>query len=346
MYKYDNLSVAYSDYLKESANPELIQAVKQFSKQKKHRDKLIEFLQVEVVTDIDYCRQLWNEFSPQKTLFDTWDFRFAFWQGFRYPPYFILLKSGVENVGVLPLWYETDKDKYFWFGSWWQEENTFFVKDSQFLPFLLSLIPDKVHLNGIKTEQIDNRLMELFPFEKDDSKYVLDLKDINSLDDYLLSLKKKLRQNLRRDKKRIESLKAKVVINNFANFKDLIAISKRRCREKNNVSDFEDKRYITVFRKILALGRTTDVFETRMITVLVKKQVAAVDIAIIYNGVYYVLLGANDISNFPGIGNFINLIEIEDAIRLRLKKIDFLAENQNWKDKWFQETTLLKYEKN
>ncbi len=345
MNKYDNFAVSYTDYLKEFANPKLIQILKLFSQQKKHKTKLTDFLTVEVVTDLDSCRELWNEFSPQKSLFDTWEFRFAFWQSYRHSLYFILLKSGIENLGVLPLWYETAKDKYFWFGSWWQEDNSFFVKEERFLPYLLCLIPDRVHLNGINSRQLNGKILEIFPFEQDDAKYTLDLEHINSLADYLSGLKKKLRQNLRRDKKRIESLGAKIVINNFAHFKNLVELNKQRCREKGDISDFEDKRHESVFRHILNLGKKGDIFESRMISVLVKEQVAAVDLIVIYNGVYYSLLGGNDVRKFSGIGNFINLVEIEDAINLGLKKIDFLVENQNWKNKWFKKTTLLKYEK-
>ncbi|MDP3104737.1 MAG: hypothetical protein Q8M95_09035, partial [Candidatus Methanoperedens sp.] len=42
----------------------------------------------EIVTDINRCFELWQEFSPQKSLFDTWEFRLAFYNGYQHQPYF------------------------------------------------------------------------------------------------------------------------------------------------------------------------------------------------------------------------------------------------------------------
>jgi len=57
-------------------------------------------LQVEIASDINRCFELWKEFSPQKTLFDTWEFRFAFYQAYKHRPYFILLKNQSENLAL------------------------------------------------------------------------------------------------------------------------------------------------------------------------------------------------------------------------------------------------------
>jgi hypothetical protein len=109
-------------------------------------------LQAEIVSDINRCFELWKEFSPQKTLFDTWEFRFAFYQAYKHKPYFILLKNQSENLALLPLWYEDDKKKYFWFGSWWQEEVRFFSKDPNYVPILLSIAPSPLSLNAISKD--------------------------------------------------------------------------------------------------------------------------------------------------------------------------------------------------
>ena len=48
---------------------------------------------VKVITDINQCLDLWEKFSLKKTLFDTWEFRYAFYKGYNYKPYFILLSQ-------------------------------------------------------------------------------------------------------------------------------------------------------------------------------------------------------------------------------------------------------------
>jgi len=73
------------------------------------------FFIVEIVSDIERCKTLWQEFSPQKNLFDTWEFRYAFYKGYEFKPYFLLLKNENENLSLLPLWF--DKDEKNMFGS-------------------------------------------------------------------------------------------------------------------------------------------------------------------------------------------------------------------------------------
>ena len=81
---------------------------------------LIKKLQVEVVSDLDTCQALWNSFSPGKNLFDTWEFRLAFYKGYKYKPHFVTLKTTDEVYAVLPLWHESDMNRYCFFGSVWQ----------------------------------------------------------------------------------------------------------------------------------------------------------------------------------------------------------------------------------
>jgi len=65
----------------------------------------------------------------------------------------------------------------------------------------------------------------------------------------------------------------------------------------------------------------------------------------LFNECYYTLICGYDVWNFSGIGNFLNLFEIDDAIRLGMKKIDFLQENYEWKNRLFDEIPLFMYRK-
>ncbi|MBD3208213.1 MAG: hypothetical protein GF370_02035 [Candidatus Nealsonbacteria bacterium] len=60
-------------------------------------------LQIEVIRDIAECQRLWEEFSPKDTLFECWEFRLAFYNAYKFEPYFILLKKYSENLALL-LW--------------------------------------------------------------------------------------------------------------------------------------------------------------------------------------------------------------------------------------------------
>lgn len=299
-------------------------------------------IQKEIVSDLERCSELWQEFSPQKTIFDTWEFRLAFYNAYQDQPHFVLLKSGKQNVGLLPLWYEENKKKYFWFGSWWQEETGFFVKDPELVPLLLSMAPSPMHLNALPRESVVP-FKDKFNFERDDSKYVLLLESFKTHEDYLMTLKKNRRHDLRKDRRRIERQNPEILINNFSDFKNLIAICKKRFAEKGQHTDWEDKGRVKAFEEVLRLGNKS--YENRMITVKIGNKIAGVDLIGIFNKTYFTLKCGYDVKNFRGIGNFMNLLEIDDAIKLGMKKIDFLQNNYGWKSQYFQSVPLFKYNK-
>lgn len=305
---------------------------------------LLKSLQVGVVSQIDECHQLWKRFSPHLTLFDTWDFRLAFWKAYHHTPYFIVLKKDLEEFSFLPLWYEEDEKRYTWFGSTWQEENKFFVKDPLFIPLLLAICPSPALLNAISTE-LPLWVEKVIKLKRDDPKYILSLNVIRSADDYLATLKKKKRYNLKRDRRIIEAQNPRIIFDGFSDFETLVNLSIKRFQEKGEDTDWEDSRRIETFRQVIKLGQRGCAYKVRMLTVVIGNKAAAVDLIALFNGCYYPLKCGYDVKNFPGIGNYVNLLEIEDAISLGMKKMDFLEIGYGWKDKWFEEVPLLQYEK-
>jgi hypothetical protein len=82
-----------------------------------------------------------------------------------------------------------------------------------------------------------------------------------------------------------------------------------------------------------------------MIIVKIKDEIAGIDLIALYRKTYFCLKCGYDVENFPGIGNFVNLLEIDDAIRLGMEKIDFLQNSYQWKEKYFTPLELFKFEK-
>ena len=303
-------------------------------------------LRVQTITDINRCFELWQEFSPKKTLFDTWEFRFAFHKAYQFKPYFILIKNQLENLALLPLEYDEDEKHYVWFGSSWQEENKFFSKNPLFVPFLLATAPKPLFLNAIDFNSA-NSLGQFIDFQPDSPKYILDLENIKTVEDFLMNLTKNKRHDLRKDKRRIERQNPKIIINNSPTFSDLdnlIKLSKERFREKGEEVDWEDPRRVTAFRQVIQLANKS--YKLKTITVRVGEKITGIDLIALFNGGYYTLKCGYDVKNFSGIGNFFNLFEIEEAITLGVKKVDFLQNSYAWKNRWFQALPLLKYTSN
>lgn len=297
---------------------------------------------VEIVTDINQCSKLWQEFNPAKSLFDSWEFRLAFYKGYKYEPYFLLLKNGHEVLAILPLWYDLDKKRYTWFGSDWQEEVRFYAKAPSHIQTLLLAAPPPLFLNAIAQDSIEP-IKELIGFEADDPKYILSLAKLKNHEDYLMNLKKNRRHDLRKDRRRIEKQNPEIIINNFDDFKYLIKLSKKRFQEKGEKTDWEDVRRITTFKEVIRLSGKS--YQTRMITIKIDGRIAGVDLICLSGGTYYTVKCGYDVQSFSGIGNFMNLLEIDDAIKLKMEKIDFLQNNYGWKSQYFQPLPLFKYRK-
>lgn len=287
-------------------------------------------LSTRVVSDIDLCRELWTEFSPKKTFYDLWDFRIEFWKVFQYKPHFIVLSKKGKNVGLLPLWHISDKKGYFWFGDIgdtndWMEENNFWVKDAVYLKPLLETLPTPISLVNLTIDCF--RSAEGFvPFQKHNPKNVLSIGTYKSVEDYLMTLSRKLRGNLVRDRRIIGAQNPKIIIDNFSDFDTLIRMNIARHKE----SAFKNPKTVQAFHGLIRTALEKKAFQVRMVSVYIDDKPAGFDFIFIYNGVYCPLLCANDVSNFSGIGNFMNLYDIKDAIDLRMKEIDFAEGGENY----------------
>lgn len=315
--------------------------------------KLSQKLKLQVFYKISEVQEIWEQFSPNNSVFDLWNTRNAFYEAYRFEPYFLTLfkqKGTYKDIlGVLPLWHNTDKlepgddpvacdaSKYVWFGSSWPEDNKFFVKDVEMIPLLLTAAPDNLELACIKPSSEYDFLSE-FPgyIKEEEKKYFLDLTNISTLDDYLSKLKKKKRYNLRRDRKRILALNPQIIINENLHVEEMFNLSIKRFRElfpdePDEYSAFEDERRKNVYRNLLKFAKN---YQTRVITTVINGKVEAVEFGLVHNKAYYALNSGADISRYSGIGVFSNLQVLEDALNLGCSKIDFLEGDNNWKDSW------------
>lgn len=301
---------------------------------------------IKLSKNLSECKELWNKFSPNKSVFDLWEIRDAFYQGYKFIPYFLSFYQNSENVGVLPLWFNanptfgktaSDFAKYTWFGSNWPEDNVFFVKNVNLIPLLLLSCPKPVELACISPEKSYEFLKEIPGFTlEEEEKYYLDISHVRTLDDFLSKLKKKKRYNLRRDKKRITALSPKIVMGDKIILEEMFKLSiERFCQkypdEPSEHSAFEDERRKEVFRSLMTNAKD---YQVRLITTILDNKIEAVEFGLVYNKTYYALNAGVDVSHFSGLGVYSNLLVIEDALNLGCTKIDFLESDNNWKASW------------
>lgn len=291
---------------------------------------------VRIETNMETCHQLFEQFSPKKTLFELWGFRYSFYLGDKNRPVFLIFERNSEPLGLLPLWYEKSKDELRWFGSWWQEGNTFWIKDKSLIPIVISLFPQKVLLNAI---QIAPRTAKKLGLLADDPKYLLSLDDYPTIDSFMQRFNGKKRYNLRRDLKKIQSKNPQTVYNRFEDLEVLFDLSIKRFAKRDG-SPFEDEGCKQTFREII--NQATE-YDARLISTEIGGKVVGVDLVAFYKGVYYTLQGAYDLKKHPGLGNYTNVLLIEDAINLGMKSVDFLEISYGWKEDWFQPVPLFQF---
>ncbi|HUV71770.1 MAG TPA: GNAT family N-acetyltransferase [Clostridia bacterium] len=295
-----------------------------------------ENITVRVETNLEICRELFEKFSPKKTLFELWGFRYAFYLGYKHQPVFMIFERGGEPIGLLPLWYEKDKNELRWFGSYWQEANTFWFKEKTLIPIIFTLFPRKILLNAIS---VAPKIAKKLGLETDDPKYMLSLEQYPNLESFLLTLSGKKRYNLKRDQRIILAQSPQTIINRFEDINAHFKLSLKRFTPRDG-SPYEDERRKETFRQII---NQAGEYEFRMISTEINDKLAGVDLVTIYKGVYYCLQGAYDIVHFPGIGNYTNLLQIQDAINLGCREIDFLEVAHGWKDSWFEPIPLFQF---
>lgn len=308
--------------------------------------KLPDNLEIKIESELKNCQTLWKQFSPNDSVFDLWEVRESFYNGYKFAPHFITFYKDQKLVGILPLWFNrsptfgktaSDFRKYTWFGSNWPEDNIFFVSEEELIPLLLLSAPKPIELACIRPLSNYEFLKEYPGFAlEEDKKYFLDISHVVTIDDFLSQLKKKKRYNLKRDKKRILSLAPKINVEDHKNVEEMFRLSINRFRlkypdEPSEQSAFEDERRKEVFRSLVANAKD---YKVRLITTTINGKIEAVEFGLVYKKTYYALNAGVDVSHFSGLGVFSNLLVIEDALSLGCTKIDFLESDNNWKASW------------
>jgi len=308
--------------------------------------KIIHRLNVRVTSDIEECYFLWDEFSPKKSLFDLWDFRYAWYKGYNFQPYFYIIYERKKNLAVLPLWLNKIHNRFEWFGSDWMEDNTFFVFDEEFIDYLLAIAPTPIFLNALKISNYLEKKISLNAFEKDDPKNIKNINSFKSINELLATFSKKNRHHLKYDFNRIRSFNPKILTSYSDDnilFNKFVMMNTQRFNGKNSErSDLFDSKRKNTFKYFI---KNSGLYKTKFIEVYIQNYLAAIDIIIEYKGIYYSPRGGNDINRFKGIGNFMTYIEYEEAIKKGFGSVDCLQIDYGWKHRYFDQQDLFKWEK-
>ena len=308
--------------------------------------KIIDRLVVKTETDIEKCWQLWEKFSPKKSIFQLWDFRYSWYQGWGFQPYFYTIYLGKKPVAVLPLWFNEIDKKYEWFGGYWPEDNCFFVSDTDFILPLLKIAPKPILLNAIEESDSLLPFKDIY-FTTDTPKYIINASSYKTVEEYFMTLKKKNRHHLRYYKSQFSQIVTKIEFVEGDESKNLrtffkLSIFDYERKEEDSFSEYRKKQRLKTFEMIY---KNQGIYKIVSLYIWVGDYLAAYDILGIYKNNLYLLTGAADLQRFPGLGVYITAIELEKAWEWGVSLIDCMQEDYNWKHKYFTPKNLLRFEK-
>jgi len=283
-------------------------------------------LTIRKVTDIRKAESVWRALSPQETVFDDWDFRCAFYKHEPYPLGFFVAEetsaSGQkELVGLMPLQLHPQHGWEF-FAEDPSEENRPFVRPGyeQIIPQLYAAIPAPAKCFDIAGEDDFTKNLPL-----EDYVYFLPLDDWADFNDYLRArLSSKKQRNFRSDLRKLEPFKPTVRWNEPSDLEEVFRLNTQKFADSYLGADHERAGW----RGLLGAG-----LNCQIVSVNLAGAVKAASFSIVYKDTYFYLINGLE-TGVPGLGKYLNQVNIERAISLGAKFFDAGLGDCNWKEAW------------
>jgi len=284
-----------------------------------------------VIADLGACRDLWDRVTVPRNVSDLWEFRACFQKHFRNQAHFVLLEDDQGLLGLLPLSYLADGDRYVlfpgetWNGKTWLERTPLYMRDPEILGDLLDAAPERTCLRYLECEE-----SALIPhLDVDEIGYLFHPPEIEF--DMKNYFQRFVWKKLKAIKKEIEAMLAPGFawhVNCLTDFDILVDMSLATFGKS---SYFHDSRFTEGFREVLRfLSRKGWL---RMVSLEIGGKTVAVDMAALYRGTYVVLLGGTD-PEFRGVAKAMNMQHLEFACEHGLSRVDFLCGDFHWKKLW------------
>ena len=289
-------------------------------------------IKVDACNDMKTARALWQRHWPSNCLFDLWPVRSCFQSHFRYDPHFLVASRGNRICGLLALSW-IDEEHCFghfpgeiWHGKTWLEQNKIVAADAEAVGALMDHIPPGTHLRYLCRDgrmDFGNRARE------DETGYLFYPSHYGyDIDNYWNAFNGKSRKKIRRE---MESLEEGGVTFRHDRLGDLDMMFRLNVERYQSGSYFADARFLQSFQDLAAWLHANDML--RITTVLIGGKVAAVDMGAVWNDTYTVLAGGTD-ADFTGVAKLINLHHLKWACERRMRVVDFLCGDFNWKQRF------------
>ncbi|MEK7605668.1 MAG: GNAT family N-acetyltransferase [Patescibacteria group bacterium] len=265
------------------------------------------------ISNLEEAEKAWKSLSPNKVLYDDWDFRYTYYKYFNYPLNFIAGYDQGELVGLLPLMWDPTKGCYdFFAGFGYMEDNAIFYKPGyeETIPQFLEQLEGPAVLEYMRPD-----MGSLAQTTIHDYNYYIELAGMTNYSDFVTKyLDGDSRRNLNSQiRKLTENNTVEVSYDNVEDLKVLEYWNKIRF---GNTSSFNERPHWDEFFSEIATK-----YPSKIITVTLNGEKQGVGFVLFYKNICY---GINTGYNpeVKNLGKYITLLKIDAAIKERMKIYD------------------------
>ena len=280
-------------------------------------------LDFKIIKDLSQAKAIWQQLSPQKTLWDDWDFRYCFYKYYNWELFFYTGYLDGQIVGVLPLQYNPEKKFLEFFGGNYMEENKILVKKDcqQFIPDFYKQVDKEAELDDISGQDALTQSLPLHEY-----KYIYNLSGITSLEEFI---DKYFDSDSRKKKRRLLKEEVEIIYNNFNDFNLMIDLNLKNFGEK---SSFHFPFRKEIFRDLLKLN-----YEPILLTSIINGKKEAVSFALKYKDKFISLNSGVNSASFPWLEKYLILKKVAKAIELKCRIFDACVGDCGWEENWHLE---------
>lgn len=288
-----------------------------------------------VIKNISQAKLVWEYFSPDNTIDDQWDFRYAFYNYLKFSLYFIVGYANGKPMGLLSLQFNTGKGPipesypikknfYEFFGGDDTDDNRIFLSQGyeDHTSKFLAHVPENTVLSPLTVPYQYQSIHS----EYCTNKYIADLSHIFTISDFSQTyFSGKERQKIMNKMNRLakqydvtvhEATKGELSL--------LFAYNKQRFGE---LSSFNWDYRKQIFRDLM------DIYVTDVFTIMIDGEIKAVSFSIVYKGTYLSMNIGYDYT-IRDLGKQVVLTQLERAIARKCHTFDAGKGDSGWKEQF------------
>lgn len=286
---------------------------------------------IRVVRDLAECEALWRRLTPDEVVTDLWEVREIFHRRFLRTLHFVVLERDGEVAGFLPLCRLPQTGGFCifpgetWHGKTWIEQNRLIAQSAEDLALMREAAPGPFHIRyllplsgGAETTTVLDEVGYLFHPADHGFRFQT----------YWETFSGKTRKRMGRELEALENRGVEYRLDEPDAFERLVEMNLARFGAD---SYFHNERFLGSFRDWVAFVQGKGWLRTT--TVSIGGATAAIDVGCLYKGTYTMLAGGTH-ADFPGVAKLINLHHLRRACEERMREVDFLCGEFNWKDKF------------